>query len=162
MSVGRRSALRNRVVAWALRSSGHGLLSGRFALISVVGRRSGRVYTLPVQYVRDGEALAVLSQQDRTWWRNLDLPGGAPVRLLLDGAEVAGRAEVVRDERAIASVLPAFYPRPFRRRLGGARLAAASRGKVVVRVRLDRAGGVGGVGNGGVAGEREGRSTGEP
>lgn len=42
----------NPVVTWLLRSSLHGILSGSTLLITVTGRKSGRIYTIPVNYVR--------------------------------------------------------------------------------------------------------------
>jgi deazaflavin-dependent oxidoreductase (nitroreductase family) len=61
-------------------------------LVTVTGRKSGRGHTTPVNYVREGNQLTVVSRRDRTWWRNV--AGGAPVTVRLSGKEVAGRAEV--------------------------------------------------------------------
>lgn len=54
-----------------LRSPLHGLVSNNLMLITFTGRTSGKTYTTPVNYVRDGETLIVLSHTDRTWWKNL-------------------------------------------------------------------------------------------
>lgn len=40
-------------------------------IITVTGARTGNRYTTPVQYVRDGDRLLVLSQRKRMWWRNI-------------------------------------------------------------------------------------------
>lgn len=56
-----------------LRSPLHGLVSENVILITFTGRKSGKTYTTPVNYVRDGEALIILSHDDRTWWKNLHL-----------------------------------------------------------------------------------------
>jgi deazaflavin-dependent oxidoreductase (nitroreductase family) len=52
-------------------------------LVTVFGRRSGRPYTLPVQYTRDGDVLWVLvgRSEEKTWWRNL--LGGGRVEVVL-------------------------------------------------------------------------------
>src|SRR5579884_1140426 len=50
----------NPVVAALLRSPLHGLLSRQVFLLTVTGRRSGRRFTLPLGYVRDGDALLVV------------------------------------------------------------------------------------------------------
>ena len=49
----------NPIVATVLRSPAHGLLSGRLALITVTGRVSGREYTIPVLYERDGDMVRI-------------------------------------------------------------------------------------------------------
>ena len=66
----------NTIMKWVLCSSLHGLLSKNIMLITFTGRKSGKVYTLPVNYVRDGDVFSVVSFRHRTWWRNLR--GGAP------------------------------------------------------------------------------------
>jgi F420H(2)-dependent quinone reductase len=73
----------NPLVIWLLRSPLHSLVDQHTMVITVTGRRSGKHYTLPVSYVRDGETLLVISQKDRTWWKNLR--NGAPVTVLLQG-----------------------------------------------------------------------------
>jgi len=49
----------NPVVKWILRSRLHRLLSAHLLLISVTGRRTGRVYTIPVGYHLRGDIHAV-------------------------------------------------------------------------------------------------------
>ena len=89
----------NQVVALLLRSPVHSVASGRLALITVTGRRSGREHTLPVGYEQDGERLRipVLWPQRKLWWRNLR--DGAPVRLRLRGEARTGRAQAQVDDR---------------------------------------------------------------
>jgi len=72
---------------------GRGLL-----LLTVTGRRSGRRFTIPVGYQRDGDVLTVMVSEARrkTWWRNYLEPG--PVELRLRGRTLHGRAEVVAPE----------------------------------------------------------------
>lgn len=69
----------NPLVRAILRSPAHGLLSRRVMLITVTGRRSGRSFTFPVQYRREGTriTIGVGAPERKRWWRNLR--GGAPV-----------------------------------------------------------------------------------
>ena len=86
-----------------LRSPLHGLVSNNVMLITFTGRKSGRTYTTPVNYVRDGEALIILSQGDRTWWKNLR--GGAPVFVRLQGQDLKGAGEVFVDPESVTKGL---------------------------------------------------------
>lgn len=93
----------NPLIASILRSPLHGMLSGTMLLMTVTGRKSGKPYTLPVNYVATGEGLLVLSQRDRTWWRNLR--GGAPVQLVLRGKAFEAQGEAIEDEQAVIAGL---------------------------------------------------------
>ena len=92
----------NPVISALLRSAFHGLVSGRILLLTYTGRKSGRRYTLPVGYIRDGDALLVVCQHSelKQWWRNLR--HDAPVTLLLRGQPVSARADVVENPTAVA------------------------------------------------------------
>jgi hypothetical protein len=94
----------NPLVRALLRSPAHAVLSGRLALITVTGRRSGRAHTFPVGYRRDGDrvTIAVGSPERKRWWRNLR--DEAPVRLRLGGVEYTGRARARGDERSGVTV----------------------------------------------------------
>jgi hypothetical protein len=81
----------NDFMSWVLRSPLHGMLSSSTMLITVTGRKSGKKYTLPVNYYRDADCLWVLSSRDRTWWRNVQ--GGADVSLLLQRQPVRAFAQ---------------------------------------------------------------------
>jgi deazaflavin-dependent oxidoreductase (nitroreductase family) len=96
----------NSIIRWLLRSPLHGLMSKNTMLITYTGRRSGKVYTTPVNYVRDGDELLVTSYRHRTWWRNLR--GGAPVILRLRGQDLKGVGEVVEDDENVAASLTAY------------------------------------------------------
>jgi hypothetical protein len=74
----------NAVVLAVLRSPVHRLLSGLALELRYTGRRSGREYVLPVQYVRAGGRIVIRPQaaQRTSWWRNFQTPapGGGPAR----------------------------------------------------------------------------------
>lgn len=94
----------NPIVRAVLRSPAHGLLSRRVALLTVTGRRSGRTFTFPVMYRRDGShvTLTVGSPERKRWWRNLR--GGAAVELMLGRVRYAGTARAQGDEDGAVTV----------------------------------------------------------
>jgi hypothetical protein len=79
-------------------------------LITFTGRRSGRSYTTPVSYVREGQAVRCFTGSDIPWWRNLR--GGASVSLRIRGKDQQGHAEAIRGEtKRIVDALGAFLTR---------------------------------------------------
>lgn len=93
----------NRIVKFFLRSPLHGLLSKSIMLITFQGRKSGRMYTTPVSYWRQGGR--VLAFTRGAWWRNL--PG--PVTLRIKGQDLPGQAEpTAGDKTAVAGGLAGF------------------------------------------------------
>lgn len=94
----------NPVVRAVLRSPAHGLLSGHLALLTVTGRRSGRAFTFPVGYRRDGDRVTVGVDwpERKLWWRNLS--DAAPVEIWLAGVRRIGTAHARGDEHAGVTV----------------------------------------------------------
>ncbi len=95
--------LYNPIVTRLLRSPLHRFLDKNAMLITVSGRKSGKLYTFPVSYIRDGETLLVISQKDRTWWKNLQ--GGAGVTVLVQGHTLQARGESYTDTETAAKIL---------------------------------------------------------
>lgn len=89
----------NDFMAWVLRSPFHGMLSNGMMLITITGRKTGRKFTTPVGYYREGEYLWVITSRERTWWKNLR--GGAEVGLVLKRKHVMGYAEPELEEKAV-------------------------------------------------------------
>ena len=85
----------NPLVRAILRSPLHGLLDRWLILLRIQGRRSGAQLEFPVLYAQDGKTLVVLVgwHREKQWWRNLET--GAPVRVVLRGVTLDGRAEVI-------------------------------------------------------------------
>ncbi len=85
----------NPLVRLILRSPFHGIMSTALLLITYHGRKSGKEYTLPVQYVQDNQVVYIISgePEQKTWWRNLR--GGAPVQVLLQGQQLQAYADVL-------------------------------------------------------------------
>ena len=112
-------------------------------LITVTGRRSGRRYTTPVNYVREANAVTAVTLKQRIWWRNLR--GGAAVKLHIRGKNLNGLAEpVVRDYRATAEALESFYARVSPIKISAERVARLAPKRVIIRIRLDPKDGKGG------------------
>ena len=95
----------NPVVAWILRSPLHGLISDSILLITVIGRRTGTLYTTPVGYDRDGDTLYITTHHSN-WWKNLR--GGAPVRVQLQGEQRTGLGAVTEDPEEVAAFIDRY------------------------------------------------------
>jgi deazaflavin-dependent oxidoreductase (nitroreductase family) len=101
--------LLNLPVRAVLHSPAHGLLSRSVLTLTYTGRRSGRRYTVPVNYARDDRAIYVFSPRERRWWRNLR--GGAAVTVRLRGRDLRGDAEVCAGTAAATPGLLAILRR---------------------------------------------------
>jgi nitroimidazol reductase NimA-like FMN-containing flavoprotein (pyridoxamine 5'-phosphate oxidase superfamily) len=142
-----RNHLVNPLVRWLLRSPLHPVLSRSLVILSYQGRTTGRWYSLPCMYARDGQDLYVVPAQPgrKVWWRNLRQP--TPVRLHLQGQELEGTAAARSDPEAVAAGLRRYLARyPKTAKPLGVRLDAngtlhgtttAAHPLVVVTVHLD-------------------------
>jgi len=88
----------NDFVAFMLRTPLY-IFLGKTMLITVTGRKTGKKYTTPVGYYRTDDTLWIISNRNRTWWRNLI--GGAEVTLRLQGKNGTGFAEAILDEQTV-------------------------------------------------------------
>jgi hypothetical protein len=95
----------NDFVVWVLRSPLHRLV-GNSMLLTLAGRKTGKRITLPVNYRRRGARLWVLTSRSRNWWRNIRT--GTPVKVLLNGREFSGTADLVLEQAAVAAELTAY------------------------------------------------------
>jgi deazaflavin-dependent oxidoreductase (nitroreductase family) len=84
----------NPMMTVFLKTPLHGLVSGNTMLITFTGRKSGKQYTTPVGYIRDGDTVICLTHS--RWWKNLE--GGAKVSLRIRGRDVQGLAQPVADD----------------------------------------------------------------
>jgi deazaflavin-dependent oxidoreductase (nitroreductase family) len=136
----------NPVARFILSSRLHAVMSGRVALLTFTGRKTGRSYTTPVSYVREGSSLLIPGGGG--WWKNLG--SGRPSRVLLQGTWHSVTPELVSAPNDLAMVLqrmlaanpaisifigvspgPGGHPDP------EALERERRRGFVVVRLRLD-------------------------
>ena len=99
----------NDFMSWILRSPFHGMLSKGMMLITVIGHKTGKKYTTPVEYYDQGGYLWVITSRNRTWWRNLK--GGAEVSLLIKRKAIFAFGEVVLDESEVEAQLREYVRR---------------------------------------------------
>jgi deazaflavin-dependent oxidoreductase (nitroreductase family) len=134
------------IVKSILRSPLHGLLSKHTLLITFTGQKSGKAYTTPVGYIRNGDGITVFSRRHSTWWRNLR--GGAPVTVRVKGQDLKAIGESIEDKKAVAAGLLAYtqklphYAKFFMVTLdpdgqpNPAEVARAAQNRVMIRVQL--------------------------
>ncbi len=101
----------NPIMTWLLRSPLHSFMSKNTMLITYTGRKSGKTFTTPVNYLvmAPGGVLAyyTTSQSTRTWWRNLRQ--GAPVKIRVQGKDMLGNAVAIEDETQVAKILQDYF-----------------------------------------------------
>ena len=105
MSVG------NTLTIGVLESPLHGMMSKGLLVLEYEGRRSGKRYEIPLQYIEDDETLYIWAGNatEKTWWRNFQKP--TPVTVQLRGEEVAATASLVDDPGRRAELLRAYVDR---------------------------------------------------
>lgn len=86
----------NPFIVALLNSPLHPLLSQSFMVVVYRGRKSGRTYRVPVEYVVGDGYLQVFSRPDRVWWRNLK--DKAPIVLRWRGREVRASAQIYHND----------------------------------------------------------------
>lgn len=138
----------NPFVVALLRSPLHGLLDKQVMLLTFTGRKSGRAYTIPVEYCAEGDVLTIWS--GHRWCANLR--GGAPVEVLLQGRQRTAWAEVTDEPGALLAEVDRYVARygakgaglrigvvlDLQPPLSRDELAEALRGRVVIRLTFDR------------------------
>ena len=97
----------NPIMKWLIASPLHALVSNNMLLISYTGKNSGRAYTIPVNYLRNGDKLYLTSFKDRVWWRNLR--DGSPVSLLLKGKTITAIPEVIEDPTRFSTLMVTYF-----------------------------------------------------
>jgi PPOX class probable F420-dependent enzyme/deazaflavin-dependent oxidoreductase (nitroreductase family) len=91
----------NPFVSTILRSPLHRMLSGRMMLLTFTGRETGKRYTIPVGYTREGDALLLFSSY--SWYKNLRADDH--VAMHLQGRKRTGRAEVIEERAAVVEAV---------------------------------------------------------
>ena len=87
----------NRVMKALLRSPLHGLMSGNIMVIYYTGRKTGKLRSTPVRYLREGDAgVFCLTGAETGWWHNFVAP--ATVQLQLAGRRVTATAHALPDD----------------------------------------------------------------
>ena len=83
----------NPVMKTLLRSPLHGITSKNIALLHFRGRKSGREFVTPLSYVREGNAVWLLSAHSTRWWMNLR-EDGTPVSVEIARETLSGKARL--------------------------------------------------------------------
>jgi deazaflavin-dependent oxidoreductase (nitroreductase family) len=91
----------NPLTRLVLQTPLHPLMSGRVMLLSFTGRKTGRSYTTPVSYVREGNSLLVPG--GGAWWRNLE--AGPPVRVHVRGVWRGVTSKVIKEPTVLADTM---------------------------------------------------------
>ncbi len=92
----------NSAMKFVLRSPVHGMVSKTTLLITFTGSKSGKSYTTPVSYSRQGDKVYIFTHAN--WWKNLR--NDTPVTMRIQGREVQGLPEAIaEDKQAIAAGL---------------------------------------------------------
>ena len=84
----------NRVMKFVLRSPLHRVVSNQIMLLTFTGRKSGKIYTIPVSYTQQGDTLYMFT--NHIWWKNLT--EDVPVTLLLRGRQVKATVRLNTDD----------------------------------------------------------------
>lgn len=87
----------NPTMRLLLRSPLHFLTSSSLLLITYEGRKSGRRYTTPLRYTREGEVIRCFTSVTTQWWKNLE--GGKEVNLRVAGKDGKYLAQIVKDDK---------------------------------------------------------------
>jgi hypothetical protein len=123
----------NPIMRVLLDSPLHWPLSRWFAILAWTGRRSGRRYSTPVSYVREGSTAWITTGD--TWWRNLQV--GAPVEMRVAGRWRSAQGVAVTDRATSRGEHERlFREHPWFRRLSG--IPATSTGEPDIHA-IDRA-----------------------
>lgn len=100
-------AIINPVMKTLLRSPLHFIFSGSIMLIGFRGLKTGRQYSTPVRYMREGEVIRCSTEKKNLWWRNL--AKGAEITLRIKGQDLRFRAiPIVEDPEKTVAYLERF------------------------------------------------------
>lgn len=100
----------------------HRMISHQLLLLTFTGRKSGKRYTTPVGYFREGKTVTILTKWFRPWWRNFQNP--APVEVRIAGKVRSGTAKALTDEAAVIPLITRMITQyPYQAEIYGVRLA---------------------------------------
>lgn len=102
----------NSVMRWLINSPLGALMGEGMAVITVTGRKTGRLISTPINVARKEDRFTTTSTRDRTWWRNLR--GGAAAALRTGGKDYRVTAIVFESDEDVKRTLGEYcrnYPR---------------------------------------------------
>lgn len=97
------NSIAQSLVKLLLRSPLHKLADKNVALIIYTERKTGETLSEATNYLKEGKTLRIISQRNRTWWRNLK--DGATVKAILEGQQYSGWAVSSEDQEAVVTEL---------------------------------------------------------
>ena len=98
----------NPIVTGLLRSPIHGIASASLCVFSYRGRRSGKAYSTPLSFMREGSTVRLLSSHNTRWWNNF-LDGSVDVEIEIARETYRGKATTtVEDSVAFRDGVRAF------------------------------------------------------
>ena len=104
----------NTLVSAVLQSPLHPALSRSTALVRYVGRKTGRTFSTPTQYVKDGDELIIVvgESESKNWWRNFRSDHAVDVLVRGHWLPMIGRVvEGASDPERVAPVLGLYLKR---------------------------------------------------
>lgn len=117
------SSIGNLFMKAIINSPLHPLLGEHFAVVTVVGRKTGKQYSTPINVTKDGTTFTATSLRNRTWWRNLR--GGLSATLRTSGKQFSVSGEVIEHQERVEEEMARFFKRnPQDARFLGVRLAS--------------------------------------
>jgi deazaflavin-dependent oxidoreductase (nitroreductase family) len=81
----------NKFMMFLINSPLGGLMGQSMAVITVSGRKTGKLISTPINVVKEGSDFYVISSRDRTWWRNLRGDSTANLRVAGKNHKVTGK-----------------------------------------------------------------------
>jgi hypothetical protein len=123
----------NAFVTAVLCSPFHVLLDRRTAILTITGRKSGRCFSFPVEFCRDGRVIHVVSHANHQWWRNLK--GGGHLAIRIGGVDYSAFGDVIEmAEVDRIQFVRGFWRDAYGRRLDADHAAELAHSAVIVRI----------------------------
>jgi hypothetical protein len=98
----------NPVMIALLRSPIHGIASANLCIFSYRGRRTGKSYSTPLSFMREGPTVRLLSSHNTRWWNNF-LDGPVDVDIEIGRTTFYGKAQTtVEDSEAFRNGVRTF------------------------------------------------------
>jgi hypothetical protein len=98
----------NPVMTALLRSPIHGIASANLCIFSYRGRRTGKSYSTPLSFMREGSIVRLLSSHNTRWWNNF-LDGPVDVDIEIGRKTFYGKAQTtVEDGEAFRNGVRSF------------------------------------------------------
>jgi deazaflavin-dependent oxidoreductase (nitroreductase family) len=110
-----------RFQAFMLRRNMLGAMGNFVMVITVKGRKTGKAYSTPIAYMRDGDALIALTNQNPSnWYRNT--LANSQITLNIKGQDISAHGSPITDTAEIERIFQlylAMSPEAFSRMFGG-------------------------------------------